>query len=63
MKGGIEMTIGLTKAEIIAKLNENKDFLAEDVFDKIADIIVENNKRIEKQVGEIVASQLLKKMR
>ncbi|WP_158553376.1 hypothetical protein [Peribacillus saganii] len=57
------MTIGLSKTEIIAKLNENEDIVSDELFEKIAEIIVENNKKIEKEITKVVSGDLLKKIR
>ncbi len=56
------MTIGLTKEEIIAELKENKDIISEELFEKIADVIVANNIKIQQQVTEVVSSELLKEL-
>lgn len=45
------MTIGLSKEEIIAKLSEDSELISRSLFEKIADVIIENNKLIEEQLG------------
>jgi len=55
------MTIGLTKEKIIEGLSDTE--LKAETLEAIAEIITANNKLIEKQVTQVVMTQMAKGLR
>ncbi|WP_368658665.1 hypothetical protein AB3Z07_05040 [Metabacillus halosaccharovorans] len=47
------MTIGLKKNRIIEILKENEDVVSEELIEKIALVIIENNKAIENDLSDM----------
>jgi hypothetical protein len=57
VKGG-DKILGLIKDEIIERLNKAGEIVPEELYEKIAQVIVENNQSIEKEFPKVMENYL-----